>query len=170
MVKSGAPSSRAIFRTFQSPGSDSTVRNPTSLMSRSALRLPASRPGSSLNRLRETDTCAITFNGCFVPTTRAFQSVDGARRDTVANFQRAWFQTLASAAYLGALERALEEAAKIAATVTTKTGRKLADFHTFRLDIARLHLAIKNSETCFVTARARQLRLLIPKIHNVCTR
>jgi alkylation response protein AidB-like acyl-CoA dehydrogenase len=93
--------------------------------------------------MRDTGTCEVVFDGCFVPDSRVFRNGEGGRRDAVDAFQRAWFQALVSAAYLGAAEQALHEGARIAEAVITKTGAPLPELDGFRVEMGQLYMRLR---------------------------
>lgn len=62
------------------------------------------------------------------------------------HFSTAWFEALASGAYLGAADRALAEARKFALEVVTSHGCHLAEMDGIQADLGRLSLIVKGAE------------------------
>lgn len=113
---------------------------------RSALCLvPLTRDGSSIqmtaafsDTMALSGTCSVTFQNCRIPGDKVIFSSERGWRDTIDIFQRAWFQILAPAAYLGAAHKTLKDAVAFSTRQQMKNGEKLSGLDGFRAELGRL--------------------------------
>lgn len=98
---------------------------------------------ATFGTMQESRTATIEFENCLVPTDRVFRSTQKGDADTLRTFQRAWFQGLAPAAYLGALQAVLGDAARMAHVTSTRDGSGLDELDGFRERLGSLVIKMK---------------------------
>jgi alkylation response protein AidB-like acyl-CoA dehydrogenase len=83
----------------------------------------------------EADTRSITFHQTWLPAESLIASGGDAAR--MHAFQRAWFESLIPAVYLGAATRALQEVRQFARTMREPTGSLVAEQDAVRVEVGR---------------------------------
>ena len=85
--------------------------------------------------MREADTRSITFHQTWLPAESLIAS--GADASRMHAFQRAWFESLIPAVYLGAAARAIEEVRQFARTMRGPAGSLRAEQDALCVEVGR---------------------------------
>ena len=103
--------------------------------------------------MREADTRSITFHRTRLPSESLIASGTDASR--MHAFQRAWFESLIPAVYLGAAARAVEEVRRFARTMQGPNGSLLAEQDAFCVEVGRC--VLRHRAACALAQHAGEV-------------